>query len=56
MSVLFPFHGIPFIDKGYFLEERLLFLAKVFFISCFLRLQLLCSSGEGALEFFLGLG
>ena len=53
--MLFPLYGIPIVDKGYLLEDGLLFLTDVFFISCFFRLQLLSLSCEGALKFILSL-
>ena len=53
---LFSFHGVLFINTGYFFEERLLFFTKVFFIGYFLRLLFFCFSSEGALKFFLRLG
>jgi hypothetical protein len=48
--VFFPFRGVPIIDKGYLFADSLLLLAEIFFISCFLCLQLSSLSLEGALE------
>ena len=53
--MFFPLHGVPIVNKGYLFADGLLLLAEIFFISCFLCLQLSCLSREGALELIAGL-
>ena len=53
--MFFPFRGVPIIDKGYLFADSLLLLAEIFFISCFLCLQLSSLPREGALELITGL-
>ena len=53
--MFFPLRGVPIIDKGYLFADSLLLLVEIFFISCFLCLQLSSLSREGALELIAGL-
>jgi hypothetical protein len=53
--VFFPLRGVPIINKGYLFADSLLLFAEIFFISCFLGLQLSSLSREGALELIASL-